>query len=89
MLEIVRVVVPDLLADNLLSHLIDILVVADVDGSMDEKQIDEFAMVLLNDFLEQSVSIWVGFVLEQVLGYSIVILRTELDVAKRVLRDFL
>ena len=89
MLEIVRVVVPDLLADNLLGHLIDILVVADVDGSMDEKQIDEFAMVLLNDFLEQSVSIWVSLVLEQVLGYSIVILRTELDVAKRVLRDFL
>ena len=34
-LEIVRVVVPDFLADLLVRHLIDILVVADVNGSMD------------------------------------------------------
>ena len=34
-LKIVRVIVPDFLADLLVGHLVDILVVADVNGSVD------------------------------------------------------
>ena len=48
-LKLVRVVVSHFLADWLLCNLVDVLIVADVDSSMNEEQVDQLAVVLLND----------------------------------------
>ena len=73
----------------MLCDLVDVLVVANVDGPVHEQQIDQVTVILLYDFLEQSMDIRVGSFLQQVLGYGDVVLRTNFDVAERIISELL
>ena len=56
---------------------------------MDEEKIDELSVVLLDDLGEESMDVGVGALLEQMLGYRVIILRANFDVAKRAFRVLL
>ena len=79
-LEVVRVIITYLLADWLLCHLVDILKVADVDGTVDQEQVNQLAVILLDDLCEESVGICVGTFFKQVFRDGIVVLRAKLYV---------
>ena len=74
MLEVIRVIIANLLADWLLRHLVDIFIIAYVDGSVDQEQVDQFAMILLYNLSQESVGICISTFLKQVFGYGVIVL---------------
>ena len=73
-LEIIRIIIANLLADRLLRHFVHVLIIAYVDSSMDQEQVDQFAMILLNDLGKESMGICVSSFLEQVFGDGVIVL---------------
>ena len=84
-LKVVRVIIANLLADWLLRYLVNVFVIANVDGSVDQEQVYQFTVILLDNLSEESMGICISAFLEQVFSDSVIILRAKLDVPKRIL----